>query len=83
MINRRHFLLFCVVAAATPCTDAAAQITVPFTLLRYTWLRSAPHPVPTARSAAEIAPSGFLWGADEIGRAIGRNGRQAFNGGVA
>jgi hypothetical protein len=32
---------------------------------------------------AEIAPTDFLWGADEIGRAIGRNGRQAFNGGVA
>ena len=41
MINRRHFLLFCVVrhfllfcvvAAATPCTDAAAQITVPFNI---------------------------------------------------
>jgi hypothetical protein len=27
-------------------------------------------------SPAEIAPSDFLWGADEIGRAIGRNGRQ-------
>ena len=24
-------------------------------------------------------PSGFLWGADEIGRAIGRNVRQAFH----
>jgi Divergent InlB B-repeat domain len=32
MINRRHFLLFCVIAAATPCTDAAAQITVPFNI---------------------------------------------------
>ena len=30
-------------------------------------------------SPAEIAPSDFLWGADEIGRAIGRNGRQAFH----
>jgi hypothetical protein len=30
-------------------------------------------------SFAEIAPSDFLWGADEIGRAIGRNGRQAFH----
>ena len=28
-------------------------------------------------SPAEIAPSDFLLGADEIGRAIGRNGRQA------
>ena len=24
-------------------------------------------------------PSEFLWGADEIGRTIGRNGRQAFH----
>ena len=30
-------------------------------------------------SPAEIAPSDFLWGAEGIGRAIGRNGRQAFH----
>jgi hypothetical protein len=30
-------------------------------------------------SPAKIASSDFLWGADEIGRAIGRNRRQAFH----
>jgi hypothetical protein len=30
-------------------------------------------------SPAEVAPGDFLGGADEIGRAIGRNGRQAFH----
>lgn len=32
---------------------------------------------PSVKEKSEGSPSAFLWGADEIGAAIGRNGRQA------